>query len=525
MHTIVESLRSLPLLASNYASTTELGHPHPESSPIDHQDGPAELGAESYPTPPATAPPVPRLGNGGYLSGYLWKRGRRNNYRWVRRFYAISESSFCELMAPPPSASSIENVSIMPIFTLDTHSVRRIYSLSEVVRCEAVSLGGAGAPARYFRLVCMRKEWTFRVEQPSECEAWLSAFSLVAERNRRGNEDNCLTNEAVLLVVVSGGDEGEGKPLTLYMKEGSTARDLRQRLLERRGLLPEQQRLTVLDSGEYIDDGSTALLTTFLGSGASGSGEGRSLWIALERRPLLDAPCAGPDPEHDGVDGLVAYNDLELGSGQSNWHFKIDWRQPLRVPALVLYHKRFPSHKQLIRLRSGPGETDPWWREHLTYMHLTPNPIRGWVHLTLVLEGTRETLGSACDRSGDCFERPLLYFSPKKSMHRMVLEPALRLGFGAEGEGYESTVDQNGREIWVIKRPPFVSEEIVPNVIAVDGKPLVRVLYTFVFRNPGSVTLVPVLQFCSRFRILFQPHGSEERYGKFEIQPSLVDLL
>jgi hypothetical protein len=100
------------------------------------------------------------------------------------------------------------------------------------------------------------------------------------------------------------------------------------------------------------------------------------------------------------------------------------------------------------------------------FMHLTPNPIQGWVHLTLVLEGTRETLGSACDRSGDCFERPLLYFSPKKSMHRIVLEPALRLGFGAEGEGYESTVDQSGREIWVIKRPPFVSEEVVPDVIA-----------------------------------------------------------
>lgn len=413
----------------------------------------------------------------------------------------------------------------MPILTLDTQPVRRVYPLSEVARCEAVILGSAGAPARHFRLACTHKEWTFRAEQASECEAWLGVFSLVAERNRRGKEDNYHSNEAALLVSVSSENEDGGKPLALYMKEGSTVGDLRQRLLERRGLLPEQQRLTVVGSGDVMEDESVELLVGFFGSGASGSAEDRCLRIALERRQLLDAPCAGPDPTHDGSDGLVAYNDLEPGSGQSNWHFKIDWKPPLRVPALVVYHKRFPSHKQFVRLRSGPGETDPWWREHLMFMHLTPNPIQGWVHLTLVLEGTRETLGSACDRSGDCFERPLLYFSPKKSMHRIVLEPALRLGFGAEGEGYESTVDQSGREIWVIKRPPFVSEEVVPDVIAVDGKPLVRVLYTFVFRNPGSVTLVPVLQFCSRFRILFQPHGSEERYAKFEIQPSLVDLL
>ena len=100
-------------------------------------------------------------------------------------------------------------------------------------------------------------------------------------------------------------------------------------------------------------------------------------------------------------------------------------------------------------------------------------------------------------------------------MKRYLLEPALRLGFG--DEGFATSTDRTGREIWVIKRPPLVS------LVEQEGSRL-KVIYTFIFKNPGKVTLMPVLQCCHRFRVLFQPHG-HDCYAKFSIAPSLVELI
>ena len=146
----------------------------------------------------------------------------------------------------------------------------------------------------------------------------------------------------------------------------------------------------------------------------------------------------------------------------------------------------------------------------------------------MVLEGTRDALGLAADRKSDIYERPLLYFCPKKGMQRLALEPALRLGFGPQGEGYDSSTDRGGREIWVIKRPPLVSEMDVTQPVSAAGSKSsqkIRILYTYIFRNPGSVALMPVLQMCHRFRILFQPIDGKDTYAKFEVTPKLLELM
>lgn len=210
---------------------------------------------------------------------------------------------------------------------------------------------------------------------------------------------------------------------------------------------------------------------------------------------------------------------------EKKWRFKLDWQPAVAVDALVVYHKRFPPSRNLVGMVTSSDGTDPWWREVLTQMHVTPQPIRGEAHLTLVLEGSKDTLGAAAERSADMYERPLLYFCPKVGMKRMVIEPALRLGFGAEGQGWATSTDRDGREIWVIKRPPLVTMQVSGDTVSGgSAEKLLRVIYTFIFRNPGKVTLMPVLQCCCKFRVLFQPHG-HDCYAKFEVSSSLVNLL
>jgi len=289
------------------------------------------------------------------------------------------------------------------------------------------------------------------------------------------------------------------------------------------------------------------------------------LRVTLGRRQLLLAPVAGPDPAAaktssgssagGGGSKVEVFNDF-VSLGSKRWGFRADWQTPpFRVPALVVFHKRFPPQRNLVKLVTGTSasgggsgaasspakrqvDTDPWWREHLVMVHVTPQPIRGEAHLTLVLEGTRETLGaSSClDRSADVYERPLIYFCPKPhDVKWLLLEPALRMGFGKEGEGYEVTKDRHGRDIWVIKRPPLVTEEEITTANGSGKKSTVRVLFTYVFRNPGAAMLMPVLRCCSKFRVLFQtssaaetPEGGDGRtevYAKFEIQPAFVNLF
>jgi hypothetical protein len=208
----------------------------------------------------------------------------------------------------------------------------------------------------------------------------------------------------------------------------------------------------------------------------------------------------------------------------------------IHVPAVVVFHKRFPPHRNLIRMLHQNSMCDPWWREHLVQMHITPQLVSSEAHLTLVLEGSRESLGVASDKNADMYERPLLYFCPSKckGMQRQALETSMRLGFGVEGEGYATTKDRDDRDILVVKRPPLVAEEDLnhdnhstPSTAAAQSSSAthIRLLYTFVLRNPGRCIFMPALQRnCRRFRILFQP-ATTEVYAKFELQPAMADLL
>jgi hypothetical protein len=198
--------------------------------------------------------------------------------------------------------------------------------------------------------------------------------------------------------------------------------------------------------------------------------------------------------------------------------------------ALVVYHREH-REESLVRMLTGEGttddapppppETDAWWQQHLIQIHVTPHPSSGReeAHLTFVLEGTRQALGNACRRETSVHKRPLLYFHPKRNWKKHVLEQALRSGFGPEDEGYATRQDRHGRDMWVILRPPFVAEEAIK-----DSEPqTMRVVFTYIFRNPGQGILKSVLRCSSRFRVLFQAHEREE-YCKFEIQPPLADL-
>ena len=128
----------------------------------------------------------------------------------------------------------------------------------------------------------------------------------------------------------------------------------------------------------------------------------------------------------------------------------------------------------------------------------------------------------------DVFERPLLYFHPKRKWQRRFLEPALRKGFGPKDQGFVVTQDNMGRDMWVVLRPPFVTEE--PTSVGPAGNtgsdeaPTVRLLYTYVFRNPGKLALRHALKYSNRFRIVFRPNR-DDVYVKFQIQPALAALV
>mmetsp|Transcript_50014 Transcript_50014/g.98813 ORF Transcript_50014/g.98813 Transcript_50014/m.98813 type:complete len:442 (+) Transcript_50014:103-1428(+) len=230
------------------------------------------------------------------------------------------------------------------------------------------------------------------------------------------------------------------------------------------------------------------------------------------------SPCAEPDPVLVAGRGRSVSFDLSLLLGEV-----LSLPKPIQVMALVVYRKHSAENLVQMLARSkadSPPETDPWWQEHLVQMHITSSLSDTKATLTLVLEGTRERLGNACRGETRVYKRPLFYFHPKRNWKRPILEHALCKGFGPEGEGYTTTKDRHGQDIKVILRPPFVAEEEIP----ASEPPAVRVLFTYVFRNPGRGVLKSTLRFCSRFRVLFQAHEREE-YGKFEIKPALAGLL
>lgn len=104
-----------------------------------------------------------------------------------------------------------------------------------------------------------------------------------------------------------------------------------------------------------------------------------------------------------------------------------------------------------------------------------------------------------------------------------MLAGAIRLGLGGVEDVWAESMDIDGRQILVIRRPPFVTEEVVDSSVVL-AQQQIRIAYTFVFQNPGAVMLIPVLLRCSSFRALFQPHG-RELYAKFCIQQDFYKLL
>ncbi len=169
-------------------------------------------------------------------------------------------------------------------------------------------------------------------------------------------------------IQVVDAEESREVPLSIFIKTGEregTVLDLKERLVERRGVLPAQQILSIesseSDSGALLEPDS-ALLTTFLRRRSAGSGSGNSssnsgsssaseserlLRVRLRKRALLPAaPCAGPDPEapvREGgaSQGLAVYNDIveqpaRPGDEQKKWQYKIDWSPPVSLVGFLI---------------------------------------------------------------------------------------------------------------------------------------------------------------------------------------------
>ena len=131
------------------------------------------------------------------------------------------------------------------------------------------------------------------------------------------------------------------------------------------------------------------------------------------------------------------------------------------------------------------------------------------------------------------------------------------MGFGREGWTQET--DRDGQEVWVIQRPPFISEDPACDRSADDGTPRCGgLLFTFLLRNPGErrycslvlnagffesslvdwllarrefyrppltthhppgrMGIQQILSFCSKFRLRVPLIGGEQVL-KFEVMP------
>ena len=299
------------------------------------------------------------------LHGQLCKRRRRNYLSWKnKKWFAISGGFFCELTAP-----SAANVSLLPLqtYAIDPHSrasVRRAVPLCHVVRCERVSLPKTPFPLQRapppitnstaFRLDTRTRTYFFRAEHPQEAKAWVEGFQLIAERNARGKHGHALR---VGMLCVRVYEEGEAEiPISVFLDStnpsGVLVRELKNRLVERRGLLPSQQHLQTIptrqcehaagpiESGDLektadgeivsLDDDEMSLATL---PAEMESGD-RVLKIRLTSNNLLEgAPCAGPGPgsvnagpslltisspkdtvandQDKKLVGLAAYDDIE----------------------------------------------------------------------------------------------------------------------------------------------------------------------------------------------------------------------
>ena len=133
-------------------------------------------------------------------------------------------------------------------------------------------------------------------------------------------------------------------------------------------------------------------------------------------------------------------------------------------------------------------------------------------------EGAEAELG-ALARGGalPLEQRPQLYFSPKvPGLKRSALKRGIKLAFGSEGHAVER--DRDGREIWVLQRPPaLVRCPAEPGAAPAAG---VTVVATWAFRHPGLAALAPALAWSSRFRVRFRtaaPPSTEVHHAKLAL--------
>ena len=184
--------------------------------------------------------------------------------------------------------------------------------------------------------------------------------------------------------------------------------------------------------------------------------------------------------------------------------------------------------QQRLPLKVMDDGSDEWLVERLYRVHGSPYPYRKELHITFMLRekvsGTsnhihhtgphrthrthrihhlpHEQLPGELDSLRDpsfgvtgrtltssgtftFATRPLLYITPKENIKRHALSAALTMGFGREGWTQET--DRDGQEVWVIQRPPFISEDPACDRDADDGAPRCGgLMFTFLLRNPGE---------------------------------------
>mmetsp|Transcript_61229 Transcript_61229/g.167968 ORF Transcript_61229/g.167968 Transcript_61229/m.167968 type:complete len:550 (+) Transcript_61229:174-1823(+) len=241
-----------------------------------------------------------------------------------------------------------------------------------------------------------------------------------------------------------------------------------------------------------------------------------------------------------GAIEMEGYGDLRLvGPGSSSKIcFDDDMKVVAGIAGRVLYDRALweeertrEKGQQRLPLKVMDDGSDEWLVERLYRVHGSPYPYRKELHITFILReklpGELDSLrdpsfgvtGRTLTSSGTFTfaTRPLLYITPKENIKRHALSAALTMGFGREGWTQET--DRDGQEVWVIQRPPFISEDPACDRDADDGAPRCGgLMFTFLLRNPGRIGIQHILTFCSKFRLRVPLIGGEQVL-KFEVLP------
>lgn len=303
---------------------------------------------------------------GIFIAGVLFKRGRRFTFYWSRRYYAIVGPYLCELTRQPAELKA-NILTILP-FHIDIHdrsSVRRVMYLTDAVNCRQ---DNSSTFTINFRQDNSSRAYVFR--SPGTAQPWIDSVGAATSRNREmvhsDGVDAQSPHEMINVQITEGPDLA---PLSIFMKRNiHTVRDLRDRITERRGLLPSQQILCFQVQNQLTTFKDDTVISSLAAEGDD------VILVTLQGTLLSGALCAGPEPGSQGT----LLSDLEptpidRDEHESKLRYKSDWSPPTKTSdALVLYHSKFPAHLNLCGLDAS---SDDWWREHLALIHLTPHPV------------------------------------------------------------------------------------------------------------------------------------------------------